>query len=426
VRGLTAWRRLVVSAVLGVLVAALASGAGGANGVGEFTFYPQAGILWRDLYPNNFVDLDPGPGLRDYACGTQTYDGHTGTDSDVRSFREMDIGVPVFAALDGRVISVQDGEFDRNFGPTVSQFDNHVVLEHGTGRFTIYGHLRKGIKLRRNDRVVAGQQIGWTASSGNSSWPHLHFTSQVDSAVHEPFSGACNAGPSGYTDQIPIPTEPYLKDFAVTAKPPTGKRDLPHDQAVRTGSFVAGTRLFYTRTEVGAADPSAEGLLQVRILRPNGTTAQESRTTMRTPHGHGYWWFPHRVRLSTVGRWQIVVDFDGKTLADVPLTIVAKQRELRNRRPNAVRAELVPPSPTERDVVQCRVDTSLVTEDPDFDIVRYRYRWTVDGTLVRAVQSAALSDVLRKGLAGAGKTVRCSVTPSDGRRSGSSATAATS
>ena len=92
---------------------------------------PQAGILWRDLYPNNFVDLDPGPGVRDFACGTQTYDGHTGTDSDIRSFREMDIGVPVFAALDGRVISVQDGEFDRNHGRTAARFDNHVVLEHG-------------------------------------------------------------------------------------------------------------------------------------------------------------------------------------------------------------------------------------------------------------------------------------------------------
>ena len=45
----------------------------------------------------------------------------------------MDIGVPVFAALDGRVISVQDGEYDRRYGPTQSQFDNHVVVEHGHG-----------------------------------------------------------------------------------------------------------------------------------------------------------------------------------------------------------------------------------------------------------------------------------------------------
>ena len=57
--------------------------------------------------------------IRDYRCGTQTYDGHTGTDSDIRSFREMDIGVP-------------DGEYDRRYGPTQSQFDNHDVVEHGS------------------------------------------------------------------------------------------------------------------------------------------------------------------------------------------------------------------------------------------------------------------------------------------------------
>jgi len=169
-------RRLLVCALV-LAVTGLTPGAGGANGAAELTFYPQAGILWQDLYPANFVDLDPGPGVRDFECGTQTYDGHTGTDSVIRSFREMDIGVPVFAALAGRVLSVQDGEYDRRFGPTVSQFDNHVVLEHGAGRFTIYGHLRKGIALKRGQHVVAGQQLGWTASSGNSSWPHMHFTS---------------------------------------------------------------------------------------------------------------------------------------------------------------------------------------------------------------------------------------------------------
>jgi len=52
--------------LLALVVAVSASGAGGANGEGELTFYPQAGVPWQDLYPNNFVDLDPGPGVRDY------------------------------------------------------------------------------------------------------------------------------------------------------------------------------------------------------------------------------------------------------------------------------------------------------------------------------------------------------------------------
>ena len=50
-------RRLAALSLLVLVATAVASGAGGANGAGEFTFYPQAGILWRDLYPNNFVDL---------------------------------------------------------------------------------------------------------------------------------------------------------------------------------------------------------------------------------------------------------------------------------------------------------------------------------------------------------------------------------
>jgi hypothetical protein len=404
------------------LLASSPSSARRGDGAAELTFYPQAGLLWRDLYPHNFVDLDSGPGVRDFACGTQTYDGHTGIDTDVRSFREMDIGVPVFAALDGRVISMQDGEFDRNFGATTARFDNHVVVEHATGRFTIYGHLRKGIKLRRNDRVVAGQQIGWTASSGNSSWPHLHFTSQVASEVHEPFAGPCNRSPSGWVEQVPIPTEAYLKDVALSAKPMSGKRDLPHDQAIRTGAFVRGTSVFYSRVEIGAM-PSGSGQLRIRILRPSGTPAGELTSTVVGRHGRGHWWFTHRVRLGALGRWRVAVELDGRTLAEIPVEVVARAGLVRNRPPNAIEVALRPESPSPRGVVECLVATSLALEDPDLDIVRYRYRWTVDGELVRAVQSAALSDVLRKGLAASGKRLQCSVTPGDGRLWGPTATA---
>ena len=409
-------RRLTLCVLVSLLVVASASAGSGANGAAELTFYPQAGILWRDLYPNNFVDLDPGPGLRDYGCGTQTYDGHTGTDSDIRSFREMDIGVPVFAALDGRVISVQDGQYDRNYGPTVSLFDNHVVVEHGTGRFTIYGHLRKGIRLKRNDRVVAGQQLGWTASSGNSSWPHLHFTSQVDSAIHEPFSGECNPGPSGFVEQPEWPTTPYVRDLALSSKPMTGKRDLPHDLTVRTGMFVRGTKVIYSRVELGAAPVGAQ--LRVRLLRPGGDAATEGRATLSARHGSGYWRFAHRLSSTPVGRWRVVVDVDGKSLADQPFEVVARPAQVRNRAPNRIAVTLQPALPSPERAVECLVTTSLAGEDPDFEIVRYRYRWTVGGRLVRAVQSAALSDVLRKGAATAGHPVRCTVTPSDGRLSG--------
>ena len=416
-------RRIAALAVLALvlILTGTAAGARGQEGAGELTFFPQAGVLWQDLYPNNFVDVDSGPGVRDYLCGTQTYDGHTGTDSDLRSFREMDIGVPVFAALDGRIIDVQDGRFDRNYGSTTARADNHVVVQHAPGRTTLYGHLRRGIMLRRGQHVVAGQQIGWTASSGSSTWPHLHFTSKVVNQVVEPFAGPCSERASGWADQASFPTEPYLRDLALSAAPFTGRRDLPFDEAVRTGTFVERTSVIHSRVELGAAFAPNPGVLRIRILGPGGRTLHESSVVVRTAHGSGYWSFAHSVRLARVGRWRITVDLDGKVLADAPFDVVAASGDVVNRRPNRIAVSLAPAAPSPRGIVECRVRTSLVTEDPDFDIVSYRYRWTVAGELVRSVQSAALSDVLRKGVALRGKEIRCAVTPTDGRRDGRTA-----
>ncbi len=400
---------------------------GGARGAdvtaGPLTFYPQAGILWQDIYVANHVDLDPGPGVLDYVCGSQTYDTHTGQDSIIRSFREMDIGVPVFAALDGTVISTQDGFYDREYGDTISQFDNNVVIDHGGGRFTVYGHLRKGaIFVHRLSKVVAGQQIGWTASSGHSTWPHLHFTYKENGEVVEPFAGPCRPGASAWADQTPYLTEPYARDLAVSAKPFRGKAEIPFDQAVRSGTFVRGERSISIRVLYGAAWKAER--VTLRVVRPIGTDgARESRPISTLARGDGELFFDYRMNFDVTGRWHITVDIDETRIADAPLRVVASNKQMRNRAPNRIAVSLLPAEPSTADVIQCRLGTSLVTEDPDFDIVRYRYRWTVDGRQVRAVTSAALSDVLRHGLASAGSRVTCAVTPSDGRLSGPTARA---
>jgi hypothetical protein len=381
-------------------------------------------VLWRDLYVYNFVDLDPGPGIRDWACGSQSYDGHTGEDSTIRSFREMDIGVPVFAALDGRVLSVQDGFYDRQFGPGRPPYDNHVVLQHGPGHFTVYGHLRRGIALKRGQMVRAGQQIGWTGSSGNSSWPHLHFTLQVDSQVEEPFAGACRPGPSSWASQVQLPSQPYVRDLALSALPLTGQADLPYDKAARTGTFVRGKRVVRFRLELGAAFEAT--MIRVRILRPDGSPAADSTRPIgfALPHGSGYGRFSYPVMLEPVGLWQLLVDIDGAQLVDAPFDVVASPSHVVNRRPNAVSASITT-SPSAGDIVRCEVASSLVTEDPDYQIIRYRYRWTIDGTVVRTVRSAALSDMIRRGLTRSGQQVACAVTPSDGHLNGPTATAST-
>ena len=75
-----------------------------------YPFYPMGGNVDVDLQHHNFVDLDPNPGfdaIVDFNCTPWTYDGHGGIDTILRSFAEQEIGVPVFAALDGIVLQGQ-------------------------------------------------------------------------------------------------------------------------------------------------------------------------------------------------------------------------------------------------------------------------------------------------------------------------------
>lgn len=379
-------------------------------------FYPQAGILWQDLYFGNFVDLDPGPGTLDWSCGHQTYDGHTGEDSLIRSFREKRIGIPVFAALDGIVIEVSDNLPDEHVERTMTPVDNHVIVSSlGRHVHTVYGHLRRGVMVRDGQHVVAGQQIGWTASSGHSSWPHLHFTMKLDYEVIEPFAGPCRPGKSYWHDQAAIPTESYARDFTFSRKPFGGRRDPPWDEAVRTGTFPRGMQDVYFRTELAFF---AGGPMRVTFLRPDGSAAfdsvestslQGSRATFANWH--------ERLNLDRTGTWRLRLESEGRTLVDAPFTVAPS----RNRPPNPVGLRLDPAQPATDDVIQCVILTSLVTEDPDYATVRYRYRWKVGGKIVRTVRSAALSDVLRHRLAKPGQRVSCTVTPSDGKRSGLSA-----
>ncbi len=383
------------------------------------SFYPQAGTLGEDLFVANHVDLLDGPGIRDFACSDDTYDGHSGQDTGIRSFREVAIGVPVFAALDGRVFSIQFAVGgDLNWGATVSQFDNHIILDHGGGVYTIYGHLaRRSIKVKKGQWVPAGAQIGLTASSGNSSGPHLHFTIQNQGAIFEPFAGECRPGSSGWSSQPALDRAAYVGNVALSTRPFSGRRDIPYDEAVRTGTLVRGVRDVHVRVELRNWRGGAG---TISVTRPDASVA--ATVAVAAPNFQ-YGWTKTRLRLdlAQLGRWTLRYALDGTVLAEAPFDVVAAARQVRNRPPGAVTTSLEPATPRAGEVVVCRVSASLVAEDPDYDIVRFRYRWTAGGRVLRQVTSAALSDALRKDVARPGETLSCEVTPSDGKLRGPTA-----
>ncbi|OBZ10347.1 hypothetical protein A7975_21300 [Bacillus sp. FJAT-26390] len=75
-------------------------------------------------------------------------------------------GTDIYAAEDGVVLVAQ----------AWSTYGNCVIIDHGNGLWTLYGHIRNGgIKVDKGDKVSKGQKIAEVGSTGNSTGPHLHF-----------------------------------------------------------------------------------------------------------------------------------------------------------------------------------------------------------------------------------------------------------
>lgn len=152
----------------------------------------------KTCYVQNFVDVDPGPASQDYLCGGATYDGHTGTDIRVLNMPEASKGIAVKAAAVGVVAKTREGVEDdlvdtEEEAARVTSYGlgNVVIVDHGEGWQTIYGHMRKGsLKVRSGDRVTAGTPLGEIGLSGLTQFPHVHFEVRHNGKLVDPFTGS--------------------------------------------------------------------------------------------------------------------------------------------------------------------------------------------------------------------------------------------
>lgn len=74
-------------------------------------------------------------------------------------------GTPIYATADGVVTTA---------GNKGNGFGNHVIINHGYGYETLYGHMVK-VKAREGQIVKRGEIIGYVGSTGKSTGPHCHY-----------------------------------------------------------------------------------------------------------------------------------------------------------------------------------------------------------------------------------------------------------
>jgi len=84
-------------------------------------------------------------------------------------------GTPAFAANSGTV----------RLAKNLFYSGNVVLIDHGTGIFTIYAHLNK-INVVADRQIEKGQLVGFTGASGRVSGPHLHWGMRVSGARISP------------------------------------------------------------------------------------------------------------------------------------------------------------------------------------------------------------------------------------------------
>ncbi|MFJ8660383.1 transglycosylase family protein [Streptomyces sp. NPDC093795] len=117
---------------------------------------PRPPAAQEDRYS---APISAGIGTRYGTRGSSWSSGyHTGVDFPVPT------GTSVKAVAAGRIVSAGWG----------GAYGYQIVLRHDDGRYSQYAHL-SALTVREGQRVHAGQRIGRSGSTGNSSGPHLHF-----------------------------------------------------------------------------------------------------------------------------------------------------------------------------------------------------------------------------------------------------------
>ena len=133
----------------------------------------EAKFLWSEPFqqqPNTKVEANFAD-VRNYIYRAKKIDQQTHLGYDLSSTAH----VAVQASNDGRVV----------YAAPLGIYGNCVVLDHGYGLQTIYGHMSE-IDVRDGDMVKRGQVMGKSGMTGMAGGDHIHFSMQLDGVQIDP------------------------------------------------------------------------------------------------------------------------------------------------------------------------------------------------------------------------------------------------
>jgi murein DD-endopeptidase MepM/ murein hydrolase activator NlpD len=93
-------------------------------------------------------------------------------------------GVDILAPAGTEVVAASPGIAEYT-GSRRRGYGRAVILDHGGGITTLYGHLAT-IRVQSGETVPAGAVIGTVGRSGNATTHHLHFELRVDGVAVDP------------------------------------------------------------------------------------------------------------------------------------------------------------------------------------------------------------------------------------------------
>jgi murein DD-endopeptidase MepM/ murein hydrolase activator NlpD len=141
---------------------------------GKVEYYDETGrplkkVLMR--IPIEFARLSSTFGMRKHPVLGRMR-AHKGVDYAART------GTPIMAAGDGKVAFVG---WRNGYGRA-------VIIDHGQGRSTLYGHMSAWGKEKQGQHVSQGSTIGYVGASGLATGPHLHYEFRINGTQVNPLT----------------------------------------------------------------------------------------------------------------------------------------------------------------------------------------------------------------------------------------------